>query len=279
MRHLPRSPWPRRIGAALLFASLALVASVLPAAALDRGAWTMEILVDGVPLDELEARGNHYVEALEEREYVIRLRNRSPERVAVALSVDGLNTIDAKTTSASRGSKWILGPYQTITLTGWQTGPDTARRFFFTTEDRSYGAWLGKTSNLGVIAAAFFRERRPRPAPIEEGTKRGRADSDPARPQARSLGQSAGAAESEELSDEHAATGIGREVDHTVRRVRFDAERAPAAVLSLRYEYRDALIGLGVLPRPSPWRNDPLARREGARGFEDMDFAPDPYRR
>jgi hypothetical protein len=81
-----------------------------------------------------------------------------------------------------------------------------------------------------------------------------------------------------ELSDDLAATGIGREVDHRVRRVRFDMESSPAAVLELRYEYHDALVRLGVLPPSYTCREDPLDRRERARGFEDMDFAPDPFR-
>ena len=48
------------------------------------------------------------------------------------------------------------------------------------------------------------------------------------------------------------------EVEHEeATRVRFDPESSPAAVLQLRYEYRDALISLGVLPAP----DDPLVAR------------------
>jgi hypothetical protein len=82
----------------------------------------------------------------------------------------------------------------------------------------------------------------------------------------------------QEMSEDLAATGIGREIRHRVRRVSFDAEASPAAVMEIRYEYRDALVRLGVLQRPYFYRADPLDRRERARGFEDLDFAPDPYR-
>ena len=105
-----------------------------PAAALQEGPYSMEILVNGSPLVEYAARKTTYIEALERREYAVRLRNRTGERIAVALSVDGLNTIDAKTTSARDASKWIIEPYGTITISGWQTGASTARRFFFTSE-------------------------------------------------------------------------------------------------------------------------------------------------
>ena len=61
----------------------------------------MEILVDGSPLREYPARGTTYIEARKGKEYAVRLRNHTPERIAIALSVDGLNSIDAKTTRAS----------------------------------------------------------------------------------------------------------------------------------------------------------------------------------
>ena len=80
-------------------------------------------------------------------------------------------------------------------------------------------------------------------------------------------------------TDDLAATGIGREIDHAVTRVRFEAESRPATVMEVRYEYRDALVKLGVLPRPTPYWEDPLARRERSRGFDEPGYAPDPYRR
>src|ERR1044072_8976638 len=56
----------------------------------------VDVLVNGRPLQEYYARGRTYIEALQGAEYELRLRNGSSERVAVALSVDGLNTIDAR---------------------------------------------------------------------------------------------------------------------------------------------------------------------------------------
>jgi hypothetical protein len=240
-----------------------------PASALEQGLYSMEILVNGKPLAEYAARGTTYIEALEQREYSIRLRNRTGRRIAVALTVDGLNSIDAKTTSARNASKWVIGPYDTITVSGWQTGPDTARRFYFTTENNSYGAWLGKTSNLGIISAAIFREKRV--PPVRRWSERKKLQEAP----------SAGAraeAEGLALSDDMAATGIGRETDHAVRRIELKLENHPSAQLELRYEYHDALVRLGVLP-PYVCHEDPLARRERARGFEGMEFAPDPFSR
>ena len=115
-----------------------------PAQAVMKDALSLEILVNGQPLRELAARNSTYVEAVKNAEYSLRLSNRTDRRMAVALAVDGLNTIDAKTGSASKASKWVLDPWETVTIEGWQIGPDAARRFFFTSEDKSYGAWLGR---------------------------------------------------------------------------------------------------------------------------------------
>src|SRR2546421_6860342 len=123
------------------------------------GALEVDVLVNGVPLQEYLARGRRYVEALEGAEYEISLRNTLPVRVAVALSVDGLNSIDAKHTTAWNASKWVVGPYQTIRIGGWQMSSERARRFYFTTERDSYAAKLGQAANLGVISAVFFREQ------------------------------------------------------------------------------------------------------------------------
>src|SRR5918911_3116216 len=125
------------------------------------GGFDVEILVNGYPLEEYRARGRQYVEALEGEEYEIRIHNPLSVRVAVALSVDGLNTIDARRTSAWDASKWVIEPYGTITISGWQMSTSRARRFYFTTESDSYGSKIGQTGNLGVISAVFFRENRP----------------------------------------------------------------------------------------------------------------------
>ena len=248
----------------------------------------MEVLVEGRRLPAYAARGTLYVEALKGREYEIRLRNPYPVRVAVALSVDGLNTIDARRTSAAAGRKWVLGPYEAVTIAGWQTSMTHARRFEFTTEERSYGAWLGKTDDLGVITAVFFRERVPErtvsaeqnrtprsdvPAPSGRSDTKAIPAGEAGAPPAARAGSEQAARAQAAPADEYAATGIGRRTDHAVRQVSLDLEPTPAASISIRYEYRAQLVRLGVLPGEA----DPLDRRERARGF-DGPFCPDPKR-
>lgn len=243
--------------------TLVILALALPAVAGQRG-FNVDILVDGVPQPELHARGAVYVEALRGREYAIRLTNPLPCRVAVALAVDGLNTIDARHTDAANAAKWVLGPYESVEIPGWQVSGREARRFVFTGERGSYGAWLGKTDNLGVIEAVFFREKslRRRIQPELQGRS-----SSPAAGKGLGAHREDGAA----LDDDLAATGMGAGTGHPVRRVELELERRPAATVRIRYEYRPELMQLGVLPPPWP----PLDRRERAEGFSGR-YCPQP---
>ena len=245
----------------------------------------VDVLVNGVPLEEYAARGRRYVEALEGAEYELRIHNPTGDRVAVAVSDDGMNTIDARRTTAWEASKWVLDPYETITISGWQMSSSRARRFYFTTERDSYGAKLGQTANLGNISAVFFRERRPvtvipppgHPYPLENDREM-RSESKEKAPSASARSGEASPSRRDSYpppDDKSAATGIGRSVHHGVEWVNMDLQRQPIAEVTIRYEYRPTLVRLGILPAPYP-RPDALRRRERSTGFDDHRYSPEP---
>lgn len=261
-----------RTTALATFAALATLTALAtlaaaPARAAGPDGFRMEVLVDGATAPELFGRGNVYVEALRERPYSIRLTNPLGVRVAVALSVDGRNTIDAKRTSAWGAAKWVLEPYESTVISGWQVDGATARRFTFTTEKKSYAAWLGDSANLGIIEAVFYRERMPLPPPPRpwsEGMAPGAASgmAEPRRERA--------AQKSAEALSDSAATGMGDPTAHPVTSVALELESRPAAQVRIRYEFREQLASLGILPRETT----PPARREHATGFES--YCPQP---
>jgi hypothetical protein len=236
--------------------------------------FSLQVLVADAPCPEYAARGTTYVEAIRGREYALRLTNPLPVRVAVALAVDGLNTIDARHTDARSAAKWILEPYESIEVSGWQTSSGEARRFYFTGEGSSYGGWLGQTDNLGTLEAVFFRERLPvhPPHPVMRQHDEDSRGLGGVAPKSKSAG-SDGAADSlcAPGVEEYAATGIGRRVRNKVERVHVDLESGPAAIVRIRYEYRQELIRLGVLP--CGWHQ--LDRRERGHGFTGG-YCPDP---
>ncbi len=246
----------------------------------------IEVLVNGRRVTEYTARGRRYIEAQEGAEYELRIHNPLPTRVAVALAVDGLNTIDARHTSAWDAHKWVIEPYGTIEIGGWQMSSSSARRFYFTTERDSYAAKLGQPANVGVISAVFFRERRPIVVtPVTPGQPRPLyKDSDRARPEAGTSSEARESNRSEQKSrsvdaypapdDESAATGIGRSVRNDVQWIKMDLDSRPVSDVTIRYEYRAGLVKLGILPREYP-RPEVIDRRERARGFEPR-YCPEP---
>lgn len=243
------------------------------ARAAETSGYAVNVLVDDAPRAEYHRDGTVYVEAIRGKEFGIRLTNPMPYRVAVALSVDGLNTIDARHTDAWSAKKWVLEPYESTVISGWQVNQQSARKFFFTGETRSYGASLGKTQNLGVIEAVFYAERRRpvvrryQPSDIAPGgTSGGSADAQgesapvpaPPRSAPSQKSQAEGA-----LSDDYAATGMGHRTRHDIEWVDLDLDPTPVASARIRYEFHAQLVKLGVISDgPAP-----LERRERARGF------------
>ena len=265
-------------------------AEAYPETVATENGFSVEVLVDGRPLAEYAARGRRYVEALENAEYEVRVHNPTGSRVAVALSVDGLNSIDARHTSAWDAHKWVIEPYGTIHVRGWQMSGESARRFYFTTERDSYAAKLGQAQNLGLITAVFFRERRP--VTIMQATPRPPYTEDRARdertaPEPKTMGESSASSQggrdaAKQRSapsypppdDESAATGIGRSVRNDVQWIKMDLDSRPAGEITIRYEYRASLVRLGIIPRDYP-RPNVLDRRERAQGFEPK-YCPQP---
>jgi hypothetical protein len=266
---------------------VAVVPSRVQAA--ESGRWSLSVVVDGRALAEYHHRDRLYIEALRGRSFSLRISNPTNERVAVAVSVDGLNVVDAKRTSAGEAAKWVIWPGQTIEIPGWQISGETSRRFFFTETGRSYAKWIGDTRNVGTIEAVFFRERI-RPLTIVGGVAQDRSeranepaeedragDSGEGQIRRKSHGDdrpapSAVAPEPPRSADRFAATGIGERTRFPVRWIDFDEDPSPTARIRLRYEFRPELARLGVLAG-----EEDLYGRERGSGFE-RGYAPDPGR-
>jgi hypothetical protein len=123
----------------------------------------MEIVNDdeGVKPETMKD-GRPFVAASPGERYSVRLTNPLPVRVAVNLTVDGLNSITGRPSGIADGEKWMIEPYGSVTIPGWQVSGGEARRFFFTDKPKSYAKWRGDetgkdlAANCGVIGAAYF---------------------------------------------------------------------------------------------------------------------------
>lgn len=178
-------------------------------------------------------------------EYAVVVRNPLPVRVGVAVSVDGLNTIDGKRSKPSEGPKWIIEPHGRIVIRGWQTGTKSLRTFVFTRPERSYASRKEKregreyTRNLGVIGVAWFwsgEELARALRPPEPFASRGLDDT----PEEAASG-AAPQCKARALRDSRrAGTGMGDSRRNHVRKVAFDFDTgmyANADALKIYYEF------------------------------------------
>ncbi|HEX7438229.1 MAG TPA: hypothetical protein VF308_16105 [Caldimonas sp.] len=267
----------RRALLTLLAAAAATACSSPPAAAV--GSLVDVQIVDrgrGETLPTWRHRGASYVAGRPGDRYAVRLTNRSPGRVLVVLSVDGVNAVSGETAAVSQ-TGYVLAPYQSAEITGWRKSYSEAAAFYFTALPDSYASRTGRPDNVGVIGAAVFRERvpeavggwfQPAPSVAKESAASGRIDAQrqaPATAAADAAAPSQGGArrsESEFAARDEKKLGTGhgeREYSPTSQTAFERTSSQPAEVVQVRYDSYANLLASGVIPRPRPMPRQPDA--------------------
>lgn len=273
--------------AALALLMLALFLPPLPAVAHSSEASLIGVDVydrtSGTTLDVYTHDGQRFVIGTPGHEYAIRIRNRSAGRVVAVTSVDGVNVISGETASADQ-SGYVVDAAGSVEIAGWRRSVERTSAFFFTDLRNSYAARTGRPANVGVIGIAVFRERA---APVVSSRTDKIAAASPesraaeraaARPLAAQTAPSAARDERTPDVGANAApapqlgTGFGRTENNFAYRVHFDRESdTPAETLAIRYDRRENLAAMGVLPQPRYAGRTPDP-------FPAMRFVPEPPR-
>lgn len=85
--------------------------------------------------------GEYDLDPLLGRPYRIQLRNLTAGYLGVVLAVDGLNTNgNAPIVGDASDRKWILRPFQTVSISGWQVTADEALQFEFAPPSQSHSS-------------------------------------------------------------------------------------------------------------------------------------------
>ena len=246
----------RRALLTLIAAAAASACSAPPAAAL--GSLVDMQIVDrsrGETLSTWRHRGASYVAGRPGDRYAVRLTNRSPGRVLVVLSVDGVNAVSGDTAAPGQAG-YVLAPWQTTEITGWRKSLSEAAAFYFTALPDSYAARTSRPDNVGVIGVAVFRERERAlvaPPALDGGAM-------PQREMNRDRGaaaQEAAPAPSAKAAarDERLGTGHGEREFAPVTQTQFErASERPAELTLLRYDSRENLLASGVIRLLAPRR-------------------------
>ena len=233
--------------------------------------------------------------------YSVSVANASGARILAVMSVDGVNVLNGET-AAIEQSGYVFNAYQRYDVNGWRKSNSEVAAFEFVASPASYAERTGRPANVGVIGVALFKERVYQPpvsvsppyrpyyddrksAPY--GANESAADSAgatgsaqnrpapaaPAQSQASEYGGSAKRAEAAPAMREKLGTGHGEREYSQVSNTAFNrAQTVPNETISIRYDSRENLVSMGVIPAPYYGNTRP-------RPFPNsLGFVPDPPR-
>ncbi len=118
--------------------------------------FALEVLVNDQPESLYQHEGHYYVPAAAGESYAIRLSNKSDKPVAVALYIDGLNTIKEEQVLPSQADKWVVKEHSSVIIAGWQADMEYRNAFVFANSEESLAARKHYTDKIGLITATFF---------------------------------------------------------------------------------------------------------------------------
>ncbi len=241
----------------MLVVAAVLAATILPAAATTACSTARVDIYDrnaGQALETYRHHGQRYVVGTPGNEYAVRVRNCTGVRVLAVVSVDGVNVVTGETASTDQAG-YVIEPGDYVNIQGWRKDFDRTAAFYFSDPSDSYASRTGRPDDLGVIGVAMFREKAKAPYLSRE---------DSSLPEPASAGASAQDATASRNQKAAAprmeasiGTGHGRREYSPVERVEFErASDRPDQRVVIRYDRRENLVAMGVLP-PSPRWHDP----------------------
>ena len=211
-----------------------------------------------------------YLEAINGRNYKIRVRNLSPGRIGLVVAVDGRNIISGQKSHLNSTERmYILEPYGQAVFDGWRTNQNQVHRFFFTAAENSYAEAFGDKSAMGVIALAVFNER---PKKTERKSLRSRLNNDAGDAKKSSAMEAEDSvADLESRSAPQAGTGFGEQTYSPVTLVQFRSNSSPVEKYFYKYEWREALCKKRIVDCGQPdnrfWPDDHYCKNGAGQGY------------
>jgi hypothetical protein len=259
----------------------AFVMGILAAATVwGSSAWAIGRLADvtvtdrstGATLPVHYHQGEYWVAGTPGAKYAIDVRNATGRRILAVTSVDGVNVVTGDTANVKQ-SGYVFAAWQRYGITGWRKSNNDVAAFEFTASPNSYAERTGRPRDVGVIGVALFLERAPIQIPVPVSP----APVVPYHSRAESSGSAAPASRSRDMADSmdkrampqttpKLGTGHGERESSYVSHTAFERERStPNEVIRIRYDSRDNLIAMGVIPQyrtppalPNPFPDSPI---------------------
>lgn len=265
-----------------LLSAAALAAALLSAAPAHAVGRLIDVDVidrdSGAPLPVYRHQGEWWVAGRPGARYAIQVRNGIGARVLGVMSVDGVNVISGETAAWSQAG-YVLAGRQSTQITGWRKSDAEVAQFHFTALPKSYAARTGRPDDVGVIGVAVFREKLQPPPVIAPAPALGDAVREAApTPQANARGEAAGmdsaqARREAPPSAPRLGTGHGERESSWVAHTAFDRRGAqPDEIITIRYDSRENLLAMGVIPSYPPQARRPAAFPDST----GSGYTPDP---
>jgi hypothetical protein len=257
------------------------------------GPYHLELVDDaGRVLPTWSHGGRTYTLGRKGERYLVRVRNETPRRAEVVVSVDGRDVLDGRPASFGKRG-YLVEPYGEVTIDGYRLGEAAVAAFRFSSVAASYAGRTGSARDVGVIGVAVFPEREPPAAPPYEvpsdapepsreraDATHGREASPSAQDAQRAPAARPGVLQPREERKDHRpglGTEFGEEHESRVVSVRFErARQTPDAVLALRYDDRRGLVALGIDVDGRRRDRDEARLRETATPFRGSGWAEPP---
>ncbi len=210
----------------------------------------------GEALPVYRQHGRRYVVGQPGNEYAVRIRNCSDQRLLAVVSVDGVNAVTGESASPDQ-SGYVIEPGAYVNIQGWRKDLSRTAAFYFSDPADSYAARTGRPNDLGVIGVALFRERRVERQAWTSGENQSPAPGSPQRAEADNAAEgkagrmASDAAAAQKMEQPSLGTGHGRGEYSPVEQVEFvRASSRPDEMIAIRYERRETLVAMGVIPEP-----------------------------
>ncbi|MEO7391518.1 MAG: hypothetical protein ABIU58_05050 [Ramlibacter sp.] len=226
----------------------------------------------GATLPTYFHRGEYWVAGAPGAKYAVAVRNRLGGRVLAVTAVDGVNVLSGETASWDQ-TGYVFGGGERYEITGWRKSDAQVATFEFSAATNSYAERTGRPANVGVIGVALFREKAPAPpmhwpqppahAPSAGAPESARAEAPAQGSDSLQKSQRGDLSASAERRAAPAAvpklgTAHGERESSHVSHTDFERlQSRPDEVVRIRYDSRENLVALGVIPEPQPWPRVP----------------------
>lgn len=144
---------------------------------MNKNNYEVNVSVNGKPMREYYHKDKFYIEARQNSEYSVKIKNHSHKKIMAVLSIDGIDVLKGKN-AIDAESGYIINPYSSTEIKGYRIDDDNVVTFKFDDGKKSYSTQVeqkfdkkkiekvqkGETApskNNGVIGVRIWEEKEP----------------------------------------------------------------------------------------------------------------------